>query len=522
MFALLAASLAGCIPQDVPDRIEAICARSEGIARASAIGTSRGNRPILLVELSAGAQPLTKDRAGTLILGGADGRRVIDSDLALHHCAKLVDDYKAGDPATRRLMEHSIVYVIPQLNPDGFALDRHGNAADLDLDRDGVRDEDTPDDLNGDGVISWMRWPDLEGEWIPDADDPRLMREADRDDGERGTHHFAIESRDSDGDGERAEDDAQGIWIDRSFPHRFDEFDRRTGPFPTHEPETRALADFVYSHRNIVMAFVWGRDDNLLATPKVVAPKSQVQHDGLLESDKLLFERAGERYRELTERKGDSRPRMDGSPWSWLYLQVGVPTFCSDIWRVPALEDEDKKDKLKVDKRLLARCESRGLGFVAWQKFEHPQLGEVEIGGFAHRDATTLILDDERDAAFEAHHAFVLETSVWRSSCRIVSFTKKQLADRAFELEAVLVNDGELPALTATGRRCRRFASPTVRIELGEAELLAGRTRIRLTNLAENGGTEKVRWVVTGAVGNSIRISLEIDPIGSDEKQVTL
>lgn len=504
------------VPQDVPHRIESICARSAGVARASVIANSRGGRAIHAIELSAGDTPI-ESRPGILVVAGADGTRPIDVELALYHCAQLVDDHAAGDENTRALLADTVVWVIPQLNPDGYALGRHGNATELDLDRDGRFDEDPPQDLDGDGWISWMRWEDPDGEWVIDADEPRLMRKAKRDEGERPTHSLAIEARDADGDDARGEDDAQGVWIDRTLPHRWDEFDRRTGPFPSSEPATRALLDFVYARRNIVTAFVWGRDDNLLATPKVVKPKPRVQNDGILDGDKGLFERAGKRYRELTDRKGEHAVRFDGSPWGWLYLQIGVPVFASDIWRAPALEDEDAKDDLRLEKRRLAIA---GDAFVDWKRFDHPDLGDVEIGGFANVDETTWIEADAREATFAAHHAFLLEASTWRADLRIEALIATPLGDDAFEIEATIVNDGALPALTATGERTRRFSVP--RLVLSGADLLAGRDRQRVENLDPHGARKSFRWIVTGAPSTTVALQLTADPIGGETREVTL
>ncbi len=513
-------ALCGVVPQDVPQRIQSLCAKSDGIARSSALGESRGGRTIHAIELSAGGDPA--GRRGVLILAGADGRRPIDTELALFQCEKLIADYAAGEATTRALLDTGVVYVVPQLNPDGAALGRHGNAAELDLDRDGKHDEDPPTDVNGDGVVTWMRWKDDDGAWLLDEKDPRLVHEADTDDDERGAYSYTLESKDADGDDARGEDDAHGVWIDRTFPHRHDEFDRRTGMFPTHEPETKALADFVYARRNIVMAFVWGRDDNLLETPKVGKPKARVQNDGILEGDKKLFERAGKAYREATGREGNKRDRMDGSPWGWLYLQLGVPAFASDVWRSPKLEKEDSKDDLLLERRRLVACEAAGRGWVDWKTFEHPELGPVEIGGFVDEDETALLPVDKRDELFAAHHAFVLDAATWHPRCHIAELSSKHVAGGAFEIEAVIENDGTLPALTATGSRCRRFAEPRLVLEHGDAAIAAGRQRHRVRNLGPNGERQSFRWIVVGEAGTTVTLRLRNDPVGGDSKEVTL
>ena len=506
-----------------PWTLDSLVERGGDLVRRETIGSSRGGRDIDLLTLArADAGADLSMRPAILVVAGADGTRPIDTALALDQCRRLVEGAAASDSPESALLDSCVIYVVPTLNPDGAALGRVGNAAKLDLDRDGATDEDTPDDVDGDGLVSMMRWPAPDGAWIADADDPRLMREADTEEDGAGTHHFELEARDADDDDTRGEDPAQGIVIDRSFSHRFDEFDRSTGPFPMREPETRALADFVYAHRNIVLAFVWGRDDTLLETPKTAKPKARIQNEGILEGDESLYEKAGKLYRDKTGREGKGRARMDGSPWSWLYFQVGVPTFAADVWRPAALEDEEKKDPLRDARRRLAACEAAGRGFVEWHPFDHPQLGAVEIGGFVHEHETALLPDEQRDALFEAHHAFFLEATQWRADVRVASLTTESLAGGAFRVEARVVNDGDLPALTATGQRTRRFSIPRLTLRLDGQQLIAGRDRPRVRNLDARGGHEEFVWIVRGDPGSTVAVDLRVDPVGSMSKEVTL
>ena len=213
----LAATL---VPQDVPKTLRALAAKGGSLhSSVESIGKSRGGREIVAFSVSK-QEDAELERPAILLVAGFDGLRKIDTELALHHCQQLVADAAAGDEATLDLLENCTVWVIPQLNPDGFALGRHGNASPLDLDRDGKPDEDGPSDVDGDGVVAHMRWKDRGGEFVIDEDEPRLLRKPDEDEHPEADqrYHYAIEARDLDGDEQRGEDDKQGIWIDRSFP----------------------------------------------------------------------------------------------------------------------------------------------------------------------------------------------------------------------------------------------------------------------------------------------------------------
>lgn len=57
----------------------------------------------------------------------------------------------------------------------------------MDLDRDGAKDEDGYEDLNGGGVITMMRVTDPTGAWVPDNEVPELLRKAESGKGGTGS-----------------------------------------------------------------------------------------------------------------------------------------------------------------------------------------------------------------------------------------------------------------------------------------------------------------------------------------------
>ncbi len=521
MIASLLILLAGLGFQDPQQRVAQISASAPELAESITIGSSEGGQPITAVKLSGKDGPAESDRPGILILAGAHGTHRLGSDLAIWQMEKMLADYAEGG-ASKALLDQHVVYVIPLLNPDGRSLDRSGNAAAMDLDRDGKTDEDGHDDLNGDSQVSQMRWLDPEGEWLIDAEDPRLMRKADPSKGERGLYMLAVEARDNDGDEERSEDASQGVQVHRNFSHRFDEFDRSTGPFPMSEPESRALADFLNERRHISLAFVYGPDNNLLGKVTTDKPKPRVQLTGYLEEDKELFEQAGEIYRELTGREGDGNPRHDGSPWSWLYFQLGATTFANDVWQVPTPTAAEKKDGASAESTRLAHCDSAGAGFVAWTEVDHPDLGKVEVGGFVQGQDWTLMPAEGREELFDKQHQFFSAMIERLPKVQIASFTKKVLPGGAFELEAAIENSGRWSTLSAQAERTRRFSTPRLKLNLGGAELLAGRAIQRCDNLAGLGGRQTFKWIVSGNQGLKVRLQLEVEPSGKDSKEVTL
>ncbi len=531
---VLAGALAAAIPpaatppQDPAAELAKIAARSDGLVTTSVIGRSAFGTAIEVATVAAPGDTPPSDRPAILILAGLHGHHPLGTQLALDHLARFVDGAAASneegdgaDDETRALLASHVFHVIPVVNPDGQLMGRIGNAKALDLDRDGRTDEDAPRDLDGDGKVTWMRWADPDGEWIVDPDEPRLMRKADTKKGERGTHRMELEAADTDGDGQRGEDDAQGVQIHRNFAHRHEEFDRRTGAWPVSEPSTKAVADFVFAHRNLVMAFVWDCDDNLLGKPKKGSPRGRTQLDGILEDDLELYETVGKLYREHTGRSGEVADRHDGSAWSWLNFQVGIPAFASDVWRVPTKLGEGD-DAVEGERARLVHCLEVGQGFVDWHTYEHPELGEIELGGFVQMSDDLLMPAGAREELFAAHHAFLLDAIDRGPAVHIREFTAEKLGQSgAHRLRAVLINDGDLPAQTATANRTRRFSRPRWRLHLGGGSLVVGNDSGQTGNLAANGGKEELEWIVTGEPGTTFTLELDLDPVGGDRKEIT-
>src|SRR5262249_31047429 len=132
----------------------------------------------------------------------------------------------------------------------------------------GLIDEDPPDDLNGDKLVTWMRVEDPEGEYILDPKEPRLLIKADPAKGEVGKLRYLSEGIDNDHDEKWNEDGIGGVNFNRNFPYNYSYFAVWAGVNPVSETETRVLADFVVDHPNIGIIFTFGAAENLAGTPE--------------------------------------------------------------------------------------------------------------------------------------------------------------------------------------------------------------------------------------------------------------
>jgi hypothetical protein len=263
-------------------------------------------------------------------------------------------------------------------------------------------DEDGPDDLDGNGIITQMRVKDPAGEWIPLEGDPRLMRRADTSKGEKGIYKLYVEGIDNDGDGEYNEDGPGGVDISITFPHLFKPFAADGGRWPGSENETFGIMEFVFAHPEIAMTVALGSTNMCLQPPaggrqgaadlsriqipdrfaerlgadptatytiqeviELVRPMAPPGFEitesvvasflGLgavvnpLDEDLKFYRELSERYKQHLERNGLGGKRLappqprDGSFELWSYYHLGVPTFSMDFWTLPEVADAAKE-----------------------------------------------------------------------------------------------------------------------------------------------------------------------------------
>ena len=547
------------------------------LASMRSLGMSHEGREIWVVEI-AGAGAPTEERSGVLVVGNLSGDHVLGSALALEIVRYLTGgDTDLGD---------RVVYVIPRLNPDGAEAmfggvlsARRGNALPFDDDNDGRVDEDPAEDLNGDGVITVMRAPDPFGPYMVSPEDDRLMKVADAAKGESGAYTLYWEGRDSDGDGFLNEDGMGGVDLDRSFQHAYPYWERDAGPHMVSEPEARALMDFMVAHRNVGAILTFGHTDNLVTPPDArgnlaaasvfdLTAFADASNEDVFEvgvfaaqqsfgggfrgggggggvqlrgaqrgrdndpdsgrrpsttvhsDDQEYFKAVSDAYREITgiTEVGINR-EAEGAFFQYGYYQFGVPSFSTQGWGLPASEGETSG----TDAKVLSALEGAGIEtFAAWESYEHPDLGEVEIGGFLPYAATNPPAADLPELG-RMHGEFVARLVGMLPSVRIADTEVTNHGGGVFTVGVEIVNEGYLPTTLQHGVVSRTVQATTVQIQVPPEAVLTGDPKTaRVQKLEGAGSRERFSWVIQAREGSSVEISVRAQKGGSDTTTITL
>jgi hypothetical protein len=350
-------------------------------------------------------------KPGIWIDGGTHGNEYTGTEVTLYIIDKLVSGYGSDDTITR-LIDENTFFICPIVNPDGVynsvdrGISQRQNSMEQDDDGDGRINEDGPDDLNGDGLITSFRYRDPEGQYVQDENDPRIMIRIGRgEEPPQGAERWSVisEDRDNDGDGESGEDPERGIDVNRNFPEgwwRDDNSQGGSGFYPGSSPEAHAVLEFFTNHTNILLVQSFHTSGGFTYRPFARWPDDQLHAKDLGVYDRIM----GPKYKELhgedsTEtlwrhpyNDDQNRPYGYGIFIDWAYAEFGAYSMTTELWNwqrdtrgLPGYNGEE--DRGIWYRALLENpgAVSEETLFVPWRSFNHPQHGQGEIGGFVSK-----------------------------------------------------------------------------------------------------------------------------------------
>jgi hypothetical protein len=166
----------------------------------------------------------------------------------------------------------------------------------------------------------------------------------------------------------------------------------------------------------------------------------------------------------------------------------------------------------------LAVADEQGRGFVEWQSFDHPQLGEVEIGGFEPGFMQNPP-EGMREALLEQQASLVSEVLDRLPSLNVADASAERIGSGLVRVRVRLVNDGRFATRSAIASKSRRLAPTVLAIETEPERVVSGPRVVRFESI-EPGGHAQAEWLVRqdGRVRIELRdpvfgwMDIEIDP----------
>ena len=270
-----------------------------------------------------------------------------------------------------------------------------------------------------------------------------------------------------------------------------------------------------------------------------------------LDDDLKFYTKFSEDYKKYLKGKNFSIETLeaatdkDGSFELWAYYHLGVPSFSMSLFSAPKEKEEKKGDQSDVsaeavektdkksakpaksedpserEKSLLAYSDKAlaGKGFVAWQKYSHPTLGEVEIGGFAPFLETTPKAE-KIDSLLLVQLPWLIQLSKKLPEIILADQKITDLGAGVYRLELYVENKGYLSYPISIGERNKQPA-PVVLVIEGDVEILEGLKRTPVGTIGGN-QVKKLEWVVRMDKKASLSVKLESAVFGSVVKQIKI
>jgi hypothetical protein len=162
-----------------------------------------------------------------------------------------------------------------------------------------------------------------------------------------------------------------------------------------------------------------------------------------------------------------------------------------------------------------------GSGFLDWKPFHHPQLGDVEIGGFVP-GFKVRPPDDELPRLIDEQSRFAVELLNRLPKLETLAPTVERLGPGLWRITVRTVNNGSLPTMAAIGVKARRADPTIVSIDLPLKALVAGEKLQRTWTIPGAGGFAESVWTVTAPDGSTVGVDVNSPLTGTRRISIPL
>jgi hypothetical protein len=524
-------------------------------------GHSAEGRDLVLVTVTDSGTGRAADKPAYWVDANIHSVEVTGGVAALHLIHQLVTRF-GDDQAVTELLQTRTMYIAPRVNPDGVeaalsASPRHHRSSTRFWPwSDGHRWPGLhPIDIDGDGRIRTMRLVDPDGAWMEHPDDSRVMVPVPADGISASDvlrYRLLTEGEVADHDGFTIPTprDPAGLDLNRNFPAGWSTSVTGSGDHPLSEPEIDALVRAVRARPNICGYNAYHTFGGVLLRPSSTRPDASLPHDDLevwraLGAQGTTFTGypCHSVYEDFTPDRNDL---MSGAADDWAYDHLGVFSWTTEFWDVIYHATGEHAPTTiwwtgpTADQELaVARwCDEHiPEGYASWVPFDHPQLGDVEIGGvdmFAvwHNPPTSLL-----ESEIQGHVEFAIHHALTSPRLALRQFSSRRLAEHEelWEVTAGVANTGWLPTDVSIHARRNSLVKPIaaeisgdgLEVVDGAARQLHGQLEGRrsLVGAMRNDGTPDrllCRWIVRCSPGTTVKVTVQHERAGTTSATIDL
>lgn len=428
--------------EQVREALQALNRAYPEFTKMEEVGKSEEGRIIWALTINNPATGAELSKPGVYVDGNIHGNEIQAGEVCLYLANRLLTKYSENEDI-KKVVDRNVFYIIPVVNVDGryhFFNDPNTPSSNrsiripMDDDRDGLVDEDFPDDLNGDGSITQMRKKDPLGKLKTDPEDPRLMVAVEP--GEKGEWTLlGAEGTDNDGDG-RVNEDAEG-YVDgnRNWGYNWAPpyVQQGSGYYPFQGTGLKAIAEWMMARPNIIMVFAFHNNGGMFLRGPSIKTQGEL-HPGDIQVYDYLGKNAekivpGYRYliswKDLYATYGDFTDFCDNIIGSYSFVgelfQVETETYDGTLFRKSEEQNLFESSNAQSRERLKYNDHvTQGELYHEWEAYDHPLYGEIEIGGWSKMSS-------------RLPHPFMLTDLVHRNASAVI-FAAQQTPDVSLEV----------------------------------------------------------------------------------------
>jgi len=503
--------------QQMSQKIDGFGRQYRDLCIVKSLAKTGANKDIWLI--SIGTEP-RDNKPGIAIVGGVEGNYLLGRELALGFAGKILSS--ASEPAIRELLNKITFYVLPDVSPDatdqyfsGLKYERKLNSRSTDDDRDFVSDEDPCEDLNKDGFISLIRIQDPSGKYTESEEDKRIMVEADLSKGQTGGYLVYSEGIDNDKDGSFNEDGAGGVNFNNNFSYNYEQFAPGSGLYPVSEPETRAVADFLFDRFNIYAVFTFGPQDNLgqpmKASEQPASTQAPAQDQGpfqgppmrergkitsILKTDEMINKLVSDKYHEITGIKGapPAKP-AHGNFTEWAYYHYGRYSFGTPGWWFPA---EKGKNAEVAFLKYAAKNKLNDM-FIPWTEITDPDFPgkRTEVGGLKPFVALNPPADS-LEILINSHCRFIIDAAAMHPELEFLDIKSENAGDNIFRLSLKVHNKGIFATCTEIGDQFLWTRIMRITLNPSKGQTILSGLKVQRIQRLQGDETAQFTWLISG------------------------
>jgi hypothetical protein len=371
------------------------------------------------------------------------------------------------------------------------------NSRSTDDDRDFVFDEDPCEDLNKDGLITLIRVDDPSGKYTECDEDKRVMVVADLSKGQNGHYLLFSEGIDNDKDGSYNEDGAGGVCFNRNFSFNYEEFGLNAGFYPVSEPETKAVADFLFDRFNIYAVFAFGPQDNLgqpLKAPD--RPENEKRITSVMKSDETINKLVSDKYHEITGVKGVPLLKTaSGNFMEWAYFHYGRYSFSTPAWWFPV---EKGKNPEAAFLKFAEKNRIKDV-FVPWSEISDPDFPgkKTETGGikpFAMMNPPADTLNDLIASNFK----FITTIAGMHPELEFLDIKTENAGQNIFRITLKLHNKGIFSTCAEAGRKNMWTRIMRISLEPSSGQSLLSGLKVQRVDALDGDQSKEFSWLING------------------------